>query len=424
MQTVAIPTTAAPSPIASTQRASETERAVASLTPASRRLLPDALLDARIGRGTLAGSLNDQVRFRVERKGAPADWALVPDSPAAVAVIQSRAGANLLRQLRVSMAGTGSLSRVSNLQGFILAKDTESVLAGMVLSTLDMRGDEDGAKLRRLGELGRTKVAGRVIRGWAADVNAGLTTAGAWNADGWVTFMPDTARAMLTAAGAYRPDRVTESRLRRAGTWSNYLAGNGPHEVQHSVSKPTRTAYVGDARWIEEGTANVFSRTPVIFQANVRASGLNPKSYAGHLAHAPAVDLGWGTWTRPVQAPGDADKSRQEQERNYGRSQQVLHDLVRLAGADFRSRSGRALAFELLQAKSMRYTPGVLADAIIALHHLEPSVRERLRTRIKTAVDLPNGAADIAREFGIRTPAGRGFAADTAVILDCDMPPA
>ncbi|MBC7461753.1 MAG: hypothetical protein H7287_10365 [Thermoleophilia bacterium] len=424
MQTAAARTTLVASSTVPVHRASETERAAANLTPASRRLLPDALLDAKIGRGTLAGSLNDQVRFRVERTGAPADWKLVADSPAAVAVMQSRAGEQLLRQLRVSMSGTGSLTRVSNLQGFILAKDSESVLAGMVLSTIDTRDDEDGAKLRRLGELGRTKVAGRVMRGWAEDIKAGLTTAGAWNADGWVTFMPDTARAMLTAAGAYRPDPVTEKRLRRAGTWSNYLAGNGPHEVQHSVSRPTRTAYVGDARWIEEGTANVFSRTPVILAANTRASGLNPKSYAGHLAHAPAVDLEWGTWKRPVQQPGDADKSGKEQARNYSRSQQVLHDLVRLAGADFRSRTGRELAFQLLQAKSMRYTPGVLADAIIALHHLDPSVRERLRTRIQTAVDLPHGAADIAREFGIRTSLEHGAARNEPIVVGCDTPPA
>jgi hypothetical protein len=379
----------------------ETQLAANHLTPESRRHLPDSLLEAKVGRSTLAGSLNDQVRFRVLRHGDVKDWSIVPDSPTAAALVQSKAGTGLLRQLETAMRSTAPLEQVSDLKGFILAEDTESVLAGRVLSWLDDPSDPDGKAMKRLGELNRTKVAGRVMRKWGDGLDQQLATAGAWNAEGWITFMPDTARAMLVNAGAYDPHRQREKTLLQAKSWANYLAGNAPHEVQHSVSGPSPTAYTGDARWMEEGTANVFSRTPTYLARNAKASNLNPAHYAAMLAHEPSFDTGWTPWKRP-----ELDKDKQsdhdkEVSRNYGRSQEVLRDLVRLAGGDFRSNAGKARAFELLQRRSMRFTPGVLAKAIIEQHDLDPKVYERLRGRIKVAVDIEGGVNALAKEFGI-----------------------
>lgn len=387
----------APEPIAGQ---TETQLAAEHLTSRSRGLLPDALLDARIGRGTLAGALNDQVRFRVERTGDVADWKIVADSPTAAALMQTRAGPELLRQLRTATDSTGHLGHLSNLKGFILAEDRESVLAGRVLSWLDDRTDPDGRQLARLGELGRTKVAGRVMRRWGDGLEASLARAGAWNSEGWITFVPDTARAMLINAGAYRPAE-SEPDLRKAASWTKYLAGNGPHEVQHSVTDPSPTAYHGDARWMEEGTANVFTRTPTFHARNAKASNLRPEVYASRLAHEPSFDPGWGAWKRPTLPPAKQKETDEEQARNYGDSQVVLRDLARLAGADFRSTDGKRLAFDLLQGRSMRYTAGVLANAIIDRHRLDPSIYERLRQRINSAVDNPGGVKAIAAEFGI-----------------------
>jgi hypothetical protein len=270
-----------------------------------------------------------------------------------------------------------------------------------VLSWLDDPTDPDGQKMARLGELNRTKVAGRVMRTWGDGLSDQVARAGAWNAEGWITFMPDTSRAMLVNAGAYDPNRHTEKSLLRAGSWSNYLAGNGPHEVQHSVSDPSPTAYQGTAKWMEEGTANVFSRTPTFHSANAKASKLTPAHYAGMLAHEPSFDTGWDAWKRPKLSPEKEKEYEKETSRNYGDSQVVLRDLVHLAGGDFRSNAGKALAFELLQRKSMRFTPGVLAKAIIEQHDLDPKVYDRLRERIKGAVDIKGGVAALAKEFGI-----------------------
>jgi hypothetical protein len=386
--------------------ATQTDIAKASLTRATRAVLPDTLLDAKIGKGTLAGALNDQVRFRVDRTGDdPATWAINTDSPAAEAVMQSRSGADLMRQLRTAVNGTRDLGRLSNLKGFMLTKDSDGVLAGTALAAVDSKGDPKGAYLARLAGQGRTDKVGRSIREDRAGTIHDLASAGAWNSDGWITFMPDVSRMMLTATGAYRPDPKTEANVRRA-TSATYVAGNASHEVQHSVSTPTASAYVGDARWMEEGTANVMARTPVFLARQERSSNVFVQRYAGKLAHPAEVDLGWSAWKRPSLGSAETAKTDKEADRNYGDSQVTLRALVRLAGGDFRSAAGQQKAFHLLQDRSMRFTPGVLAKAIIQEHGLDASVYERLRTRIAGAVDIEGGVDALAREFGIRGKQG------------------
>jgi hypothetical protein len=85
----------------------------------------------------------------------------------------------------------------------------------------------------------------------------------------------------------------------------------------------------------------------------------------------------------------------------YDRSQDVLRDLAAMAGADTSTDSGLARAHHLMQSRTLYFVPGMLADAIIAHNGLDPDVRDRLRDFIKRAIDLPNGAKDIAAEFGI-----------------------
>lgn len=167
------------------------------------------------------------------------------------------------------------------------------------------------------------------------------------------------------------------------------------------MSDPSPTAYRGTARWMEEGTANVFTRTPTFQNKNAKAANLLPQVYAARLAHEPNFDTGWGVYKRPELTKEKQQDYDKETARNYGDSQVVLRDLVRLAGGDFRSNAGKALAFELLQRKSMRFTPGVLAKAIIEHNDLDAKVYDRLRERIKNAVDITGGAATIAKEFGI-----------------------
>ncbi len=387
---VAAPSSAAPR--------TETQRAVASMTPQSRELLPDALLDARVGRGTLAGELNDQIRFRVEQVGADvADWKLHPDSPKASGIVQTRAGERLLRQLHASMATIGPFGARSNLKGFILPDDLESVIAARAVAFLEDPAEADGVKLAKLGASGDTRAAGELLQSWREPMAARSARAGAWNGEGWITFLPHTARAMLVAAGSYDPHGSHERYLRDAAKRVKFIAGNSAHEVQHSVTDRTPSATF---TWMEEGIANVFARTPV-FQAKIaRAAGMSAHSYAAMLAHAPSFETGWAPYVRPG-GPAASEATDDARERTYNRSQVVLRDLARMAGADFRSSAGKARAFDLFQGRTLRFVPGRLADAIIEHNGLDASVRERLRDRIKVAVDLPGGARTIAAEFGI-----------------------
>ncbi|MCW2961610.1 MAG: hypothetical protein JWM90_1997 [Thermoleophilia bacterium] len=372
-----------------------TQHAAAHMTPESRALLPDAFLDARVGLGTLAESLNDQIRFRVLQTGAVRDWRIVPDSPNAVALMQTEAGPALLRQLRVAVDSTGAFGAKSTLQGFILAEDDDSLHAASLLSNID--APEGPARFGSVpaGDVG---AATRAFGRYALDLEA-RATVGARNAGGWITFFPPTARGMLTAAGAYRPGPGDEPQL-SSPSMAKYISGNQAHEVQHSIT-PRTASVAEEARWIEEGTANVLARTPVFQARNARAAGLTPERYAQRLASEPSFDPGWKPYGRPNLPAAAAEKHDAMVSRRYGDSQVVLRDLVRLAGADFRSKAGQAKVAELLQAKSMKFTPGVLAKAIIAEHGLEPKVYDRLRSRIQVAVDLPDGVQGIAREFGI-----------------------
>ncbi len=384
--------------IRATSHRTETQRAQASFTPQSRDLLPPALLDARVGRGTLAGELNDQIRFRVEQVGPDvAEWRLRPDSPKAAAIADTRAGARLVRQLTAAMSSTGQFGDRSNLKGFILPDDLEGVIAARAIAFLEDPAEPEGARLAQLGAAGDTRGASELLRSWREPMAARAARAGAWNGEGWITFLPHTARAMLVAAGAYDPHGSHEAYLTQAAKRVKFLAGNGAHEVQHSITDRTPSATF---TWMEEGIANVFSRTPVIQQQLARRAGLSTQSYAAMLGHRPSFHTGWAPYVRPGGAAA-SEATDAARERSYGRSQVVLRDLARMAGADFRSADGRALAFDLLQGQTLRFVPGRLADAIIERHGLDPSVRERLRDRIKGAVDLPGGARDIAREFGI-----------------------
>ncbi|MCW2920270.1 MAG: hypothetical protein JWL76_144 [Thermoleophilia bacterium] len=376
----------------------ESQRAAAAMTPQTRSLLPDTLLNARVGRGTLAGELNDQLRFRVEQVGTNvADWKLHADSPKAAAIVQTRAGERLLRQLNAAMSSTGAFGDRSNLKGFILPDDLESVIAARAVAFLEDPAEVEGARLARFGAAGDTKAAGELLQSWREPMAARAARAGAWNGEGWITFLPHTARAMLVAAGGYDPHRQREGYLLDAAARVKFLAGNGAHEVQHSVTNRTPSATF---TWMEEGISNVFSRTPVYQAQLARGGGLSPQSYAAMLAHESSFETGWAPYRRPGGAAA-SEATDAARERSYNRSQVVLRDLARMAGADFRSTTGKALAYDLLQGRTLRFVPGRLADSIIEHNGLHASVRERLRDRIKKAVDLPGGARAIAAEFGI-----------------------
>lgn len=149
------------------------------------------------------------------------------------------------------------------------------------------------------------------------------------------------------------------------------------------------------------GVANVFAETPTFLRRNARAMGIVPAEVATRTPEPPSIDLGWGAYARPPLPPAAAATHQVDVRRKYVDSQVILRDLARFAGADFRSNAGKERAYQLLQGRSARFVPGELARAIIEHNDLDPKVYDRLRERIKGAVDLEGGATAIAREFRI-----------------------
>ena len=66
------------------------------------------------------------------------------------------------------------------------------------------------------------------------------------------------------------------------------------------MSGPSPTAYQGKAKWMEEGTANVFSRTPTFQSKNKIAANLLPQVYAARLSHEPSFDTAAGIRHEPI----------------------------------------------------------------------------------------------------------------------------
>jgi hypothetical protein len=377
---------------------SQTQLATQNMTPRTRALLPDSVLDARLGRGTVAGALNDQIRFRVERTGTDAStWTLAPDSPQAHAIMQSRAGARLVSQMQGAVGQAAGSDLPNDIKGFALARDVTAVRASGLLAV----ADSDAAIRASLPGSDRAALR-TLVQTYAAPIsNETVATTGAWNDHGWITFLPKSSRLMLAAAGAYTGDTSKDELAFHKARGANFLNGNSaPHEFQHSITPATTTAYTGPAAWLEEGLVTQLSGSRSAVRRMEQVTGVTPHSLAARQAQ-PSFDTGWEHWRTPRTKPAAMKTENDRVQRNYTDGPTLVRELVHLAGADFRSTAGRAKALDLLQGKSMRFVPGVLADAIIEHNGLDPQVREPLRQRIAHAADLPGGVAAIAKEFGI-----------------------
>jgi hypothetical protein len=373
------------------------------MTPETRALLSPETLSRRLLGAPVVDGLNNQLRLRMVGDGLPSQREFVPDNDLTRQFMDTKAWPNLERQLRVAASGADSMADKTRLVGFVIPRDNQAALSAELLSQLEEGVPDSRALAENLEDTAKGGVA---LRALDRTMKPAMMFAGAWNEGGWITLMPDTARAVLVQAGAYRPRRSSEADMREAGEWAPYIAGAVPHEVQHSVTWGTPRAGRPELSWIEEGTADLFSQTWPVKEQHARAAGISEQSYAQRLGH-PLVRLaGWGPFTRKTtEAQDDAIESKQQT--NYIDSQVTLKKLLRLAGVpSFQTVAGREQARELLQGKSLLYVPGVLADAIIKQNGLNPAVREHLRQRIISANDSADGVTQIAQDFGIGTASG------------------
>lgn len=381
--------------------ATQAQIAKAYMTPETKSVLPDNVLNGRIGNGTVAGGLNDSIVIRVRGEGANRQF--VADSKLAAELLATPAGDRLIQQLKVASSSSDWLPEKTHLMGFVLPADNQAVAAASVLSDLEPGGPPAASPKEPTPRTPAT-LKKFLQEEWRGTYD-GSKSAGAWNERGWITFMPDTARGMLVAAGAYQPDRLhkTEKSLRLGGKWAPYVVMTPTHEVQHSIT--SRKGRYETERWFEEGIANIFSKTPIFARREAERTGINPHTYSAQLSHKPDLDLGWGPWARPKMNVDQRKETDKVQKQRYADSQPILRGLLRMAGAPLNTNAGVDKARQLLQSTELNRVPGNLANAIIERNGLDHDVvYEKLRQRIIHAVEDPKSLEKIAKEFGVSGP--------------------
>lgn len=364
------------------------------MTPQTRASI-SPMLDMRLGQGTLAGALNDQYRFRIEGNGPTSTRKFVPDSALAASLVQTPHWPKVEGVMRHAMSRTDDGKPAAILKGFILPRDERAAAAGSVLSLMEGNLPEPNALLLKSRD---PEVVRSGMKAANKEAKMQMRDALALNEQGWITFAPSTSRALLAAAGAYRPGKRED--IREASTWAAYTRDTPTHEVQHSVTFPHTRDYKR-LGWLEEATAELLSSTPAEARRATRATGISTQSYAGALATTKTHAKDWKPWTAPTfSTPEEEQKAGERTDAEYVDSMRVVRDIVHMAGGDFKTRDGLATAKDLLQSKQVRYVPGQLTDAIIERHKIDPARREELR-RMVAAADAPGMIPRIKREFGI-----------------------
>lgn len=393
------------------------------MSPESNALVSDDALRYRIGKESLATALDGAVRFRVRGDGPMASREFVPDSSTTAALLQTRQGGALVQQLRVATKSIAGLEDRSNLKGFVLPKDVDSVMASSTLGGAESHDTYSQLLLRAMGR--SAAVDGKVLRDRAQSDSAGIVGMGgealraqvqsdradingryrrgvaAWNQDGWIIFRPDVARAMLTSVGAFTPPKG--SSMRKATVAADIVNHVPTHEVQHSASPVSGQFYSTPGKWMEEAVAEVLSDTPGVLRRTSMQTGVTPESYAGHLAHDSKVDIGWGHWAPQPRSAAEQAENARNVGRNYLRSQDTMRDLLHLGGFRWRSNEELAATKHFLQEAPAQHLASSLADVISKQHDIAPSRRAELAQRIATVVDSEYGLAELRADFGIKS---------------------
>jgi hypothetical protein len=342
--------------------------------------LPRAWETTRVGQRTLETADAASIRFAFCGDGPPSTRAIVPMTDRAAQLAASPAGPRLERALHRFASQADPQTGRENLRTITLAPDVDSVGAAYVRGQLEAHPDWLGASAadRRMLAANHRAYA-KSLDG----INGGFTD------DGNIITMPTMSRMLLASVGAYRP--APDERSAYDAGIPTYLAHLLRHEVEHTVTP-------GDSG-LEEGIAEALSTARPAAAAG--RYDLPPAAHrygrTDHVSAAAAAD--WGPHVEPNRNVQASESSNE----HYVSRQNVVVDLLKLAGIDRSTRAGYSAARDVLQAPASRNVPGALADAIIAANGLDPAVREPLRVRIRD-IDSSSASDPVAalrKDFGI-----------------------
>ncbi|MBC7460521.1 MAG: hypothetical protein H7287_04095 [Thermoleophilia bacterium] len=365
--------------------------------------IPTPALAYPLGKGSLAGALNDAVRFRVVGDGPMSQRQLVPDSQAAQTIVDSKQGAKLLKILGTAVGGLDGHEKRNDLTTIILPKDVDSVVAAQLVQ--NNPATVNGVRLLDLFGMQGARTAPqlrKVVQDMRAELNESYKMGmGAYNQAGTIVFSPETARMLLTASGAYTPQTGDELSTVSAKYAADIVNHVPVHEAKHSVSPVSDALYQTPGKWLEEALAEVLSNTPAILARTAEQTGVNAHSYAGHLAHQSKVDLGWKGWHAQRQNAAETEQNNAEVGRNYIDSQQVFRDLLSNAGYSFGTAAQAKRTDTYLQTLPAEKIPDKLAQTLVSRWKIDPTRTSELSGRIASVIDDKGGVEQLRTDFGI-----------------------
>lgn len=369
------------------------------MSPDVRELIPDVALDARIGRGTVASEFDRTLSVRIEGDGPASQRRIVPQTTTAERVLASPAGPALERLVRRTMAVGDAAQGRENLRSLTLVPDHNALKAVEALGMITQSARIDGEPVT-FSESSTPKAeragAAEFARDVAARSGADNTNTLAWNGRGEIVVMPDVSRRLLASLGAYRlrdgdriltaPPEVRDAVLR--DDWDTLL-----HEAHHSVTPSWDRESEAVGGW-EEAIPTVLAmrdRSLAARQAGADIAGVVADPAAGRDDAA----LPWKGWNRSV-FPAPSKEQSEHSAATYTDGPAVLRDLLGLAGIDRRTSEGRQRTIDLLQGAAAQYVPRRVADAIIEAKGVDPSLRERLVSRVRASLSHPDGTRHVA----------------------------
>lgn len=388
------------------------DRVRARMDPKVAPLVPEALLDTRIGTGTVASEFDRAVRVRVEGRGD--ERRFVPETTAAANLLASPAGPRFERLLR-STANTPILDAakgVDDLHAITLVPDEHAAKAVELLGRVLDFARETGEPVR-FSEDGSPAAEKAAIRefagGVAKDLPAQLAFSAGWNGGGDILIAPDVSRNLLAGIDgyAYGPGDALLHARNRPGLPKLPTTERPPsneqerefnmrealttltHERHHSIT-PMGSRGSETTSIFEEVAAEVLGvRERGIVQ---RAAGADVPGVVKDAANA--VDegnLGWKPWNRdhlPKPPAGLVDTAQDR----YTDGPRVVRELMRTAGIDLRTTDGRRAVTEILQGGDVARAPRRLADALIKHLGVDMAHREELVGLVKKSVQHEHGS--------------------------------
>jgi hypothetical protein len=398
----------------------------ASLAPEIAARIPEAVLDARVGHGTVASEFDRNIRVRFDGDGPRGEAPLVAETSAARTLLASPVGPAFDKLVRsIAHSSNADAARTDNLHSITLTPDVDAVKGVRALGPLiEMARTEPGTGPVTLSTTGTPAAERSAVKSYIGDIRRTtpqeVAFDAAYNAHGDIVIMPDVSRNLLAMIGAYKPQQGDEllqpapiPSYLRAALPASYVqqadvdvradrlrnaALTAAHERVHSDSPLSEGRPHSEATAVaEEAAAQVHGER--LRGTILRATGSSIIDVARNATKL--IDhsgLNWGPFSRAkLPAPDVAVEATSEQ--RYVDGPAALRKLIKLTGTDTRTKSGLAHMDDLLQRKQAPAIPRTLTDAIMSKHGIAQEHREPLVKLVRGSLTDPSGFAKLRKRL-------------------------